>query len=790
MNRSRRSAMEVNQNLHFSSLILIFFFSILASSSETQMYIVYLGEHGGEKALHEIEETHFSYLQSVKDSEEEARDSLIYSYKHCINGFSAMLTSHQASKLSELKEVVSVFRTHPGKYVKHTTRSWEFVGLEEGESLFPATMNKSDDLLSKANYGRDVIIGHFDSGIWPESDSFSEEGMEPIPKRWKGICQTGDDFNASHCSRKVIGARYYLKAYEKCYGTLNTTLDSRSPRDRDGHGSHTAATVAGRRVSNVSFMGKLGTGTATGGAPLARLAVYKVCWAIPHQEKVNGNTCFEADMLAAMDDAIADGVDVMTLSIGTASPIGYQEDGIAIGALHAVKRNIVVSCSAGNSGPAPGTLSNPAPWIITVGASSLDRKFLAPVVLGNGMKIEGETLTKYKLKHTLYPLVYAAEVELPNVAKSVSGQCLPNSLSSEKANGKIVLCLRGNGTRIGKGIEVKRAGGAGYILGNSPANGEDVESDAHFLPATAVGSANAIKILEYINLTKNPMATIIPTTTRLHVKPAPYMAAFTSRGPNVIDPSTLKPDITAPGLNILAAWSRADPPSKLSEDHRVVKWNFLSGTSMACPHVSATAALLKAVHPSWSSAAIRSAIITSAAQLNNIGTLITDAKGNTADPFQFGAGHLRPTKAADPGLVYDASYADYLIYLCSSGLTKVDPSFQCPKDLPKTNDLNYPSLSIANFNGTVTVKRMVTNVGRSKSTYFASVKPPLGYRVKIRPTVLSFRRIGEKKSFMITVEAESDTVLKHEQLDKYRFGWITWFDGIHNVRSPIVVSSL
>ncbi|GAB4827110.1 hypothetical protein Ancab_033997 [Ancistrocladus abbreviatus] len=779
----RRSAMEV---LPFLSLLLLLPF--LASCAETQMYIVYFGEHSGEKALHEIEDYHLSYLTSVKETEEEARSSLIYSYTHSINGLAAMLTPEQASKLSEMEEVVSVFPSHARKYVRHTTRSWEFVGLEEGERLRWLD-GKDENLLAKAKYGKDVIVGHFDSGIWPESESFSDEGFGPIPKSWKGICQTGPDFKSSHCNRKVIGARYYLAAYERNYGPLNTTLDTPSPRDLDGHGSHTASTAVGRRIPYTSFVGRYAFGTASGGAPLARLAVYKVCWVLPHEEKIDGNVCMDADMLAAMDDAIKDGVNVMTLSIGTASPISYQTDSIAIGAFHAAKKNIVVACSAGNNGPVPGTLSNPAPWIITVGASGLDRQFLAPVVLGNRVKIEGQSVSKYVLRKKMYPLVYAAEVELPNVPKIASGQCLPNSLSSKKAKGKIVLCLRGNGTRIGKGFEVKRAGGAGLILGNPPALGNDVAADPHFLPATAVNSAETTKILNYINSTKNPVATILPGSTVLHTKPAPYMATFTSRGPNVIDPSILKPDIAAPGINILAAWSRADSPTKLSMDHRVVKWNFDSGTSMACPHVAATAALLKAVHPSWSSAAIRSAIITSAGLLNNEGRLITDEMGKPADPFQYGAGQLRPSKAADPGLVYDASYTDYLIYICSLGLISPGKYFKCPEILPRPNDLNYPSLAIANFTGKLTVKRTVTNVGGGRSIYFASVKPPLGYRVKISPRILYFKRVGEKKSFTITVEAENELFSSEEHPNKYRFGWLTWFDGIHTVRSPMVVST-
>ncbi|KAK1351231.1 hypothetical protein POM88_054548 [Heracleum sosnowskyi] len=158
--------------------------------------------------------------------------------------------------------------------------------------------------------------------VWPESKSFSDEGMRPVPASWKGICQTGDNFTTKHCNR---------------------TLDYRSPRDKDGHGSHTTSTAAGRSVPNVSALGGFAYGTASGGAPLARLAIYKVCWPIPKKEKVEGNTCTEVDMLPGMDDAIADGVHVVSLSLGTSKPVPYDQDGLAIGGLHAVKKNIVVS---------------------------------------------------------------------------------------------------------------------------------------------------------------------------------------------------------------------------------------------------------------------------------------------------------------------------------------------------------------------------------------------------------------------------------------------------------------
>ncbi|XP_043702610.1 subtilisin-like protease SBT5.6 [Telopea speciosissima] len=767
------------RNLTLSSLLILLLLPL--ASCERQVYIVSLRQPSGEKTIKEIEDTHHSFLTSVKNTEEEARASLLYNYKNSINGFSALLTPDEAETLSRMDEVVSVSPSIPRRWSLHTTRSWKFAGLEEGLE----TLDKNGDLLRESKYGKDIIVGLLDSGIWPESKSFSDEGLGPIPKRWKGICQVGDAFNSSHCNRKLIGARYYLKGYEQYYNTkLNTTAEFRSPRDHDGHGTHTSSTVGGRRVHGVSALGGFALGTASGGAPLARLAMYKVCWPIPGKPLIGGDTCLDEDMLAAIDDAIGDGVDVLSISIGSSDIKNYMEDYIAIGALHAIKRNIVVACSAGNSGPAPATASNLSPWIITVAASSVDRVFTSPIVLGNGKTIMGQSVAPHKLERKMYPLVYAGDVVIPSVPKNLTGQCLPGSLSPEKTKGKIVVCLRGNGTRVGKGMEVHRAGGAGIIVGNSPMNGDEITVDSYFLPGAAVVSHDAITIMNYINSTQNPTALIIPATTILHAKPAPFMAGFSSVGPNTIEPNILKPDITAPGLNILAAWSEASSPSKLDSDHRIVKYNILSGTSMSCPHVAATAALLKAIYPNWSSAAIRSAIMTTATTMNNMGKPLTDVSGKKASPFSYGAGHFRPTKAVDPGLVYDASYTDYLLFLCSTGVNNFDPTFKCPKVPPSPSNLNHPSLAISKLKGPMTVTRTVTNVGGSRCLYVVTVRSPPEISVEINPIVLYFSHVGEKQNFTITVKPKG-LVKKGKE---YKFGWYTWNDGIHKVRSPMAIS--
>ncbi|KAG8375739.1 hypothetical protein BUALT_Bualt10G0131700 [Buddleja alternifolia] len=772
------------------------------------VYVVYLGEHNAEKTLEEIEDVYHSYLYSVKGSKEEAKACIIYSYKNVINGFSALLTPEEADAISEMDGVISVFHSHPTNSRLHTTRSWDFINLLEAN--WDATQANGDELLRKASYGKDVIVGVLDSGVWPESESFNDEGMEPVPASWKGICENGVAFNSSHCNRKLIGARYYLRSYEANYGPLDPRTDFRSPRDINGHGTHTSSTIGGRRVANAAALGGFGNGTALGGAPLVRLAIYKVCWPVPDQTPAEGNTCLDDDMIAAFDDAIADGVQVISVSIGGNTSRPYTRYGIAIGSLHALRRNIVVACSAGNLGPAPYTVANTAPWIITVGASSIDRVFSSPVVLGNGMVYEGQSITPFQ--RGTYPLVYAASVEIPGTTTRLTNGyipslftsatklcyyflctlnvlmifsvtlfklCRPGTLSPSLVRGKAVFCWRGDTFQA---LEVQRAGGIAAVLGNV-VDGIGVSVRSYLIPATVVLTNETMSIFNYTQTAQTPLATLIPPRTLIGTRPAPFMAPFTSRGPNFIEPNILKPDITAPGLNILAAWSEASSPLNVPNDHRVVKYQILSGTSMSCPHVAAVAALLKAIHPDWSSAAIRSALMTTAKQTNNLGEPITDALGNSSTSFEYGAGHIQPSRAADPGLVYDASYNDYLLFLCSSSGNLLDPSFNCPEVVPSSSDFNYPSLAIANLEGISTVTRTVTNVGMGNSLYSVTIDAPPGYSIQISPATLYFSKQGEQHSFSITVEAENSA-----RRNVFAFGWYTWSDGIHQVRSPVSVA--
>ncbi|KAL5096990.1 hypothetical protein RYX36_001317 [Vicia faba] len=781
-------------NIISTTCLFLLLLPLLASCTKNkQVYLVEFEENtNGEKTMHEIENTHHSYLRLVKETEEDARASLLYSYKHTFNGFAALLTPNEANNLSGMEGVVYVRKSERKIYSLHTTRSWKFVGLDRSFDPYEEKSNETNgDLLAKGKYGQDIIVGMIDNGVWPDSKSFSDEGMGPVPQKWKGVCQNGTDFDSSNCNRKIIGARYYLQGYESIYGPLNETDDYKSARDKDGHGTHTSSIVAGRAVPNASALGGFASGTAIGGAPLARLAIYKACWAIKGKPKNEGNVCTNIDMLKAIDDAIEDGVDVISISIGFPQPVKYDDDVIAKSSLQAVRKNIVVVCSAGNAGPGPHSLSNPAPWIITVGASTVDRSFVAPVNLSNGTIIEGRSITPFHKENIFRPLVLANDAEYAGITSAnSSGYCLDNTLDPIKVKGKIVLCMRGIGGRLKKGLEVERAGGFGFILGNNKTYANDLASDLHFIPATAVTYENTLKLVQYINSTLNPMAQLLPGTTVLDTKPAPSMALFSSRGPNIIDPNILKPDITAPGVDILAAWTAEDGPTRMTDnDKRVVKYNIFSGTSMSCPHVSAASVLLKAIHPTWSPAAIRSALMTSARTTDNTGNTITDETGNPATPFAMGSGHFNPKKASNPGLIYDASFNDYLLYLCNLKLTQnISITYTCPNPLPQPFDLNYPSIQIHKLNYTKTIKRTVTNVGRSISVYKFNAKPPKEFTIKATPSVLKFTHVGEKRNFVITVTKSRDELASESDSEKYFFGWYSWTDKYHVVNCPVAVS--
>ncbi|CAH9111370.1 unnamed protein product [Cuscuta europaea] len=728
--------------------------------ARNQTFIVHMA--GSEMPPEFLHHAHWydSALKSVSESAE-----MIYVYKSAAHGFSAKLTEQEALFLETLPGVVSVQRER--KYQLHTTRTPSFLGLVD--YLLPGSAAESD-----------VVIGVIDTGVWPEMKSFDDRGLGPVPSTWKGTCETGTNFNATNCNRKLIGARYFSKGYEASQGPVNETLESKSPRDDDGHGTHTASTAAGSPVQHAGLFG-YAAGTAQGMAKNARIAAYKSCW---------NEGCFPSDVLAAMESAIEDGVDILSLSLGVES-VDYYDDVIAVAAFAAMEKGIVVVCSAGNSGPSPYTMYNMAPWITTVGAGTLDRDFPAPVILGNGKKIAGISLYDNRVvpfAAKKLPFVYAG-----NVSNATNGNlCLRGTLDPNNVKGKIVLCDRGLNPRVKKGYVVKAAGGAGMVLANAAENGEELIADPHLLPATQVTKKSGDVIKSYLFSDPNPTATISFKGTKVSVKPAPVLASFSSRGPNTVTREILKPDVIAPGVSILAGWSGAASPSSLPEDPRGVEFNIILGTSMSCPHVSGIAALLKAAYPDWSPAAIRSALMTTAYVTYMSGTQLIDAAtGKEATPYDYGSGHVNPMSALNPGLVYDIDTNGYLDFICTLNYTSskiyalTRKNFSCDSNKKySVTDLNYPSFTVVFINRTSSIKytRTLTNVGES-DTYEVYVSAPDSVEILVEPQTLSFTEMGEKKSYTVTFNA-----LKMVAAGQSMFGRIEWSSAIQVVASPVAIT--
>ncbi|KAI3713025.1 hypothetical protein L1987_71595 [Smallanthus sonchifolius] len=755
--------------IKFLLLHLLLCFCPYVSSAEKKTYIVHMARHQIPESFGEDHTYWFdSSLKSVSESAE-----MIYTYQNVIHGFSTRLTEEEAEALETVPGIVSVLPEL--KYELHTTRTPEFLGLEQKGNLFPQSAGEGD-----------VIIGILDTGVWPESKSFDDTGMGPVPGAWNGACETGTNFTAASCNRKLIGARFFAKGYEATLGPIDETKENRSPRDDDGHGTHTSTTTGGSVVAGANLLG-YAAGSARGMAPRARIAVYKVCW-------MGG--CFSSDILGAMEKAITDNVNVLSLSLGGGTA-DYYRDSVAIGAFSAMEKGILVSCSAGNAGPTPYSLSNVSPWITTVGAGTLDRDFPAYVSLGNGRNYSGVSLYRgLTLPDKLLPIVYAG-----NASNSTSGAlCMPGTLIPEKVKGKLVLCDRGVNARVQKGSVVKAAGGAGMVLTNTAANGEELVADAHLLPATTVGQKAGDEIRKYVISDFAPSAAILFEGTKLGIQPSPVVASFSSRGPNTITPEILKPDILAPGVNILAGWSGAVGPTGLPDDTRRVEFNIISGTSMSCPHVSGLAALLKAAHPDWSPAAIRSALMTTAYTAYKSGKIIQDlATGNPSTPFDHGAGHVDPVSAVDPGLVYDISADDYFDFLCALNYTAAQiqvvtkRSTTCdPTKTYSVSNLNYPSFAVVvtsdstgKSGGSTVVKhtRTLTNVGPAGSTYKVSTfSDSKSVQISVDPETLTFGQVNEKKSYTVTFTVGAMAVSSNA------FGRIEWSDGKYVVGSPVAVS--
>lgn len=712
----------------------------LANAAELETYIVHLDITNGQEFAQKQDRENWyrSFLpQTTTGSNDET--SMFFAYHNVLNGFAAKLSAEQVNDMEDMDGFL--FARPERVYSTQTTHTPNFLGLHQNLGFW-----------GSSNYGKGVIIGVLDTGTTPSHPSFNDTGVPPPPAKWKGKCEI------EGCNNKLIGLRDL------------TTGGNDTRYDQDGHGTHTSSTVGGNFVYDANVFGNA-KGTAVGMAPLAHVAMYKVC---------TEEDCFESAILAAMDVAVEDGVDILSLSLGAESSPFYQ-DGIAIGAFTAIQKGIFVACSAGNFGPFNASLSNEAPWILTVGASTVDRKIRATVSLGNKDLFDGESLFQPKdFASSFLPLVYPGLNGIQETAL-----CMNGSLDNVDVKGKVVFCDRGIISRIEKGQNVKNAGGIAMILANQAPEGSSTSADAHVLPASHVGYKDGVAIKVYINSTTSPMATLLFQGTVIGDDSAPEVTSFSSRGPSLASPGILKPDIIGPGVSILAAW----PVSVENTTQTSTTFNMMSGTSMSCPHLAGIVALLKAAHPDWSPAAIKSAIMTTADQVSLNGYPIQDERELRADIFAIGSGHVNPSKANNPGLVFDIAPDDYIPYLCGLGYTSqevgmiVTKKVSCSETIPE-GQLNYPSFAVTLSKGeNKTYSRTVTNVGEAESTYSISepnVYLPHGIVLTIHNPTLKFTQVNQKLTYELTFARVSNVDINVP----YAEGAMAWYSGKYLVRTP------
>ncbi|XP_022755467.1 subtilisin-like protease SBT2.5 [Durio zibethinus] len=709
----------------------------------------------------------------------------LYSYKHLINGFSVHLSPEQAETLRCASGVKSVERDW--KVRRLTTHTPQFLGLPTGVWPTGGGFDRA---------GEDIIIGFVDSGIYPHHPSFAAYHTDPygpVPK-YRGKCEIDPDTKRDFCNGKIIGAQHFAEA-AKAAGAFNPAIDFASPMDGDGHGSHTAAIAAGNngipvRVHGYEF------GKASGMAPRARIAVYKALY------RLFGG--FVADVVAAIDQAVHDGVDILNLSVGPNSPPATTKttflNPFDATLLAAVKAGVFVAQAAGNGGPFPKTLVSYSPWIASVAAAIDDRRYKNHLTLGNGKILAGIGLSPSTHPNQTYTLVAANDVLLDaSVMKYSPSDCQrAEVLNKNLVKGNILLCGYSFNFVVGtasikKVSETAKALGAvGFVLAvENVSPGTKFDPVPVGIPGILITDVpKSMDLIDYYNVSTprdwtgrvksfKAIGSIGDGLMPILHKSAPQVALFSARGPNIKDFSfqdadLLKPDILAPGSLIWAAWSPngTDEPNYVGEGFAMI-----SGTSMAAPHIAGIAALLKQKHPHWSPAAIKSALMTTSTKLDRAGRPLqaqqyseTEAmKLVTATPFDYGSGHVNPRAALDPGLIFDAGYEDYLGFLCTTpGINiheiKNYTNSPCTNTMGHPSNLNSPSITISHLVGTQTVIRTVTNVAEEE-TYVIKARMQPSVAIETSPSAMTLKP-GASRRFSVTLTARSVT-------RTYSFGEIT-----------------
>lgn len=609
-------------------------------------------------------------------------------------GVSATVPANKVADLLKVDGVVAVQRDQLRKPL--TDASAAFIGAT---SLYPA-------LGGKKNAGAGVIIGVIDTGAWPEHPSFADNGnLNPPPAKTDGTprtCDFGDNpltpqTDVFACNKKLIGGAPFLDTYLE----FNGDEDYESARDSGGHGTHTASTAAGNVLGSAPVFG-VERGPVQGVAPGAWLSVYKGLG------ELGG---YDSDLSAAIGQAVLDGVDVINYSIsGGSSP---YTDPAELAFLDAYAAGVFVAASAGNSGPGSATTDHVSPWVTTVAASTQTREFNSTLTLTSGsdtLTLKGASITSGVTAQT--PVV---------LAESLAGY---SALCSAPApagtfTGKIVACQRGGNARVNKGYNVRQGGAVGMVLYNPTL--ADVETDNHWLPTVHLADGTQFKAF----MAAHASVTGTFTAGQKENGQADVMAAFSSRGPGGFG---IKPDITAPGVQILAG--HTPTPDTPDNGPPGEYFQAIAGTSMSAPHIAGSAVLLKALHPSWSPGQIKSAMMTTANQ-----DVVKEDLTTPADPFDHGSGRVNLRKAQKPGLTVDET-AERMLALGNDPVTAVH--------------LNLPSVNAPTMPGRLTTVRTVKNVTSGKQTYRVRTRTSAGSRITVTPSEFTLGA-GRSKDLKITV---------------------------------------
>ena len=728
---------------------------------------------------------------------------LIYRYQFGLNGFAARMHPSQAHKLENLPEVLHVWEDEVRPLA--TTDSPRFLKLFDRDKGLRGPLGLD---------GEDIIIGVIDSGVRPEHPSLSDmreaniprlcrgdwaensllgkwlcrrfkdlpdELMFEPPEAWNGICQSGERFEETLCNNKLIGARFFADGAQSS-GPIDPG-EILSPRDVDGHGTHTATTAAGNATRAEIF--DTVVGRVEGIAPRARVAAYKACWLRPGEVRASCNT---SDLVNAIDAAVADGVDIINYSVGNSLTRVTTPDDIAL--LAATKAGVFTVVAAGNEGPNLGTVGSPAggPWIITAAASTRDgtasfealRVSSPPSVAGLvAMKEANFTPSLEEIGTVSGDLVLVDDdsTDANSGVGTTSDGCQSIENGSEVA-GQVALVQRGGCLFTTKILNAEDAGAEAvvvYNLAGDPIvmNGSSAGID---IPAVMIGQADANLLLAEVDAGNQVVVQLEHGLLLKENDDGNVMASFSARGPGPA-PDIVKPDVTAPGVNIVAGFTPDAVNSTPGEDYA-----YLSGTSMSTPHVAGVAALLKQAHPEWSPTAIKSALMTTARQ-----DLIASDGESAAHPFDYGAGHIVPNDASDPGLVYEVNDDEYDAFGCGTEPRLVADS-RCD-DLEAAGfsfagaDLNQPSIGIARMASGQTVRRHVTSVSEQTESFVAEVTPPIGMNVDVAPPSITVGP-GETVSYDVTFNLEDGP------LDLWRFGALNWVGEDHSVYSSIAVKPI